>query len=88
MTTAPDPCPAQAAARQTAHVLPHLLWQAVPACSSTGARAARERAFAHKQRCRQLLPMSAREADTLVAQFLASRGGATRCPPAYAAPVR
>lgn len=52
------------------------------------ARLSRERAYAHKQRCRRLPPVDAAEAVRLVAQFLASGAGTvTLCPPAYAAPV-
>lgn len=68
--------------------LPQLLWQAAPGDSSPAVRDIRDRSLAHKERCRRLPPVSAAEADSLVNQFLASRGGVTRCPPAYAAPVR
>lgn len=88
MTTVSHASPVQAATQQAARSLPHLLWQAVPAGSSTDLRAVRERALTHKLRCRQLPPVSVQEADSLVAQLLARSGGVTRCPPAYAAPVR
>lgn len=87
MTTIFHSSPMQAATQQAARAFPRLLWQAVPADSSADLRTVRERALAHKQRCRQLPPVSIQEADSLVAQFLA-RSGVTRCPPAYAAPVR
>ena len=47
----------------------------------------RQRSREHKERCSQLPPIRASEADQLVAQFLAERG-VTRCPAAFAAPVR
>lgn len=58
-------------------------WRASP-----GAQLSIERSRAHKARCRQLPPITASEAEDLVARFLAERGSVTSCPPAFAAPVR
>ena len=49
---------------------------------------ARRRSLEHRQRCRHLPPLQKGEAERLVAEFLATRGGATLCPPAYLIPVR
>jgi hypothetical protein len=49
---------------------------------------ARRKAAEHCQRCRSLPPLRRGEAERLVAEFLASRGSVTVCPPAYLVPVR
>ena len=51
---------------------------------STHLKLLQERCRAHKLRCRSLPPVSPNEAKRLVEEFLAKRGGVTRCPPAYA----
>jgi hypothetical protein len=51
---------------------------------STHPKLWQERCRAHKQRCGSLPPLSPNEAKRLVEEFLAKRGGVTRCPPAYA----
>ena len=48
---------------------------------------AKEKAAAHRRRCRDLPPLRDGEAEQLVAEFLASRP-ATQCPAAYLIPVR
>lgn len=62
--------------------------QAEPGSAGDDARLSRERSLAHMQRCSRLPPVSSGEAESLIAQFLAKRGGVTQCPPAYLAPVR
>lgn len=49
---------------------------------------ARRKAAEHRQRCRSLPPLRHGEAERLVAEFLASRGSVTVCPPAYLVPIR
>jgi hypothetical protein len=44
------------------------------------------KSHAHRQRCKQLPPMQAGEAERLVAAFLATNS-ITACPMRYAAPV-
>ena len=43
---------------------------------------------AHAQRCQALPPLQPGEAERLVAEYAARRGGITRCPPAYLIPIQ
>lgn len=43
---------------------------------------------AHAQRCRSLPPLQPGEAERLVAEYAARRGGITRCPTAYLIPIQ
>jgi hypothetical protein len=49
---------------------------------------ARRRSQEHRQRCRHLPPLQKGEAERLIAEFLATHGSVTMCPPAYLVPVR
>jgi hypothetical protein len=42
---------------------------------------------AHRERCHSLPPPSRAEAERLIAEFIAARGGVTQCPVAYAVAV-
>jgi hypothetical protein len=53
-----------------------------------GVSEARRRSQEHRQRCRHLPPLQKGEAERLIAEFLATRGSVTVCPPAYLLPVR
>ena len=80
--------PPEAAPTRSTVGSPSLDGLGAPGSTRADMRLARERSLAHVQRCRRLPPVSASEAERLVAQFLAKRGGVTQCPPAYLAPVR
>jgi hypothetical protein len=78
--TAPKETPMQNPSNSTT-----LRWHDSADCGDVKAR--RDRALAHKTRCRQLQPVSHREVGDMVAQYLAQKGAVTLCPAAYVAPV-
>lgn len=57
------------------------------AAEFTALRERRERAAAHARLCRALPPVKGREAEALIAEFLARGGQVTACPPRYALPT-
>ena len=61
---------------------------AQPEFPGEDASEARRRSLEHRQRCRLLPPLQKGEAERLVAEFLATRGSVTVCPPAYLVAVR